>query len=156
LRQEPLFRHEQQAISSNDHYTPKWIFDLLGVEFDLDVASPPGGVSWIPAKKYFTQFDDGLGQIWTGLVWCNPPYSNILPWVHRLNDHRNGIALLPHTKGAWRREIWKHADGIVEWDHLNEIKFLHNGKEKTIMPTTFLAAWGDIGISAIKKVGRVR
>jgi hypothetical protein len=64
--------------------------------------------------------------------------------------------LLPHTKGAWRREIWANADGITEWQTLTEIKFMHKGKEKTIFPTTFLAAWGDVAVTALANVGRVR
>ena len=151
-----LFTMEQNQLSTNDHYTPQWIFNLLGVTFDIDVASPPGGVPWIPAKRYFTQADDGLAQEWSGLVWCNPPFSDILPWVRRLNEHRNGIALLPHTKGSWRREVWKYADGIAEWETLTEIRFINLGKEKTIFPTTFLAAWGDVGVKALGNIGRVR
>ena len=151
-----LFNLEQNNESTNDHYTPKWIFDLLELQFDIDVAAPPGGVPWIPAKRFLTQSDDGLSQEWNGLVWCNPPFSNILPWVRRLNEHRNGVALLPHTKGAWRREIWAKADGIAEWDSQTEIRFIHKGKEKTIFPTTFLAAWGDIAVKAIGRAGKVR
>ena len=151
-----LFTMEQNQLSTNDHYTPQWIFNLLGVTFDIDVASPPGGVPWIPAKRYFTQADDGLAQEWSGLVWCNPPFSDILPWVRRLNEHRNGIALLPHTKGSWRREVWKYADGIAEWETLTEIRFINLGKEKTIFPTTFFAAWGDVGVKALGNIGRVR
>ena len=154
--QDPLFTLEQTELSTNDHYTPKWIFDLLSVQFDIDVAAPPGGVPWIPAKKYFTQEDDGLSQDWEGLVWCNPPYSDILPWIRRMNTHSNGIALLPHTKGAWRREVWRNAHGIAEWDDVTEVRFMHKGKEKTIFPTTFLAAWGEQGCQAISQIGRVR
>ena len=73
--QDALFTVEQEQKTSNDHYTPKWVFDLLGVQFDIDVASPPGGVPWIPCDRYFTQVDDGLTQDWHGLIWCNPPYS---------------------------------------------------------------------------------
>ena len=154
--QEGLFTLKQQELSTNDHYTPKWVFNLIGLTYDIDVASPPNGVPWIPAKRFFTQEDDGLVQPWEGLVWCNPPFSDILPWVNRLNEHRNGIALLPHTKGSWRREVWKNADAIVEWDTVTEIRFIHQGKEKTIFPTTFLAGWGSLAVEALKKVGRVR
>lgn len=154
--QDSLFTYVNAEASTNDHYTPKWVFDLLDVTFDLDVAAPIGGVPWIPALQSYSQADDGLVQPWHGLVWCNPPFSDILPWVRRLNEHGNGIALLPHTKGAWRREVWANADGITEWQTLTEIRFMHQGKEKTIFPTTFLAAWGDIALKAIAKVGRVR
>jgi hypothetical protein len=154
--QDALFNLDQTELSTNDHYTPKWVFDLLGLTFDIDVAAPPGGVPWIPCKKYYTQADDGLTQAWEGLVWCNPPFSNIEPWIDRLNTHKNGVALLPHTKGSWRRKVWQGADGIAEWQSLTEIRFLHKGKEKTIFPTTFLAAWGDVALTAISKAGRVR
>jgi hypothetical protein len=154
--QDALFNTAQTETTTNDHYTPKWVFDLLGVHFDIDVAAPPNGVPWIPCSKYYTQADDGLVQPWAGLVWCNPPFSNIEPWIDRLIDHKNGIALLPHTKGAWRRKVWKYADAVAEWDTLTEIRFMHNGKEKTIFPTTFLAAWGPVGVKALSNIGRVR
>ena len=154
--QDSLFNYVNKDVTTNDHYTPKWVFDLLGVTFDIDVAAPLGGVPWIPALKSYSQADDGLTQPWHGLVWCNPPYSDILPWVRRLNKHGNGVALLPHTKGGWRREVWANADGITEWQTLTEIRFMHQGKEKTIFPTTFLAAWGDVALKAKANVGRVR
>lgn len=154
--QDALFTLAQNEMTTDDHYTPEWVFKLLNVEFEIDVASPPNKVPWIPARRVFTQADDGLIQKWSGLVWCNPPFSNILPWVRRLNAHKNGIALLPHTKGAWRREVWQHADGIVEWETVNEIKFWRDGREKNIFPTTFLAAWGDEALKAVSNIGRVR
>ena len=99
---------EQHQETSNDHYTPKWVFDLLNVEFDIDVASPPGGVPWIPAKRYFTQFDDGLTQNWEGFIWCNPPYGRVInAWIQKAYEHSiNGggrvVMLLPaRTDTKW-------------------------------------------------------
>ena len=122
--QTALFNMEQHQETSNDHYTPKWVFDLLNVEFDIAVASPPGGVPWIPAKKYFTQFDDGLTQNWEGFIWCNPPYSNVQPWVDKMKQHRNGIMLLPMVKSYWRLGVWNDADGICEPNEIDRIKFI--------------------------------
>jgi hypothetical protein len=79
--QQPLFTVEQHDLTSNDYYTPKWIFETLDLQFDLDVASPSGGIPHIPAKQYFTQKDDGLAQDWFGRVWMNPPFSKAKPWV---------------------------------------------------------------------------
>lgn len=104
--QAALFSTEQQSITSDDYYTPQWIFDALGLQFDLDVACPPGGPLFTPCLRYFTQEDDGLAQPWEGLVWCNPPYSKPGPWVDRFVDHGNGVALLPFTRGAWNLKIW--------------------------------------------------
>ena len=39
--------------SSDEHYTPKFLFDLMGLEFDLDVAAPHGGLANVPAKASF-------------------------------------------------------------------------------------------------------
>lgn len=71
----------------DDCYTPKWVFDAMRLNFDLDVAAPPGGAWHVPAERYFTARDDGLAQEWTGLVWCNPPYSNYAPWADRFATH---------------------------------------------------------------------
>ena len=155
--QDSLFNYVNAETTSNDHYTPKWVFDLLDVTFDLDVAAPVGGVPWIPALQSYSQADDGLVQPWHGLVWCNPPFSDILPWVRRLNEHRNGIALLPHTKGGWREEIWQGADGVVESKEINQMLFNYQGRSnKAVFPTLFITAWGTTGLEAISKLGRVR
>ena len=84
---------------SDEHYTPQWIFDQLGVVFDLDVAS--SGQDFVPALKRYTKEDDGLSQPWQGLVWMNPPYSEPKPWVERWLRHGNGFALLPFSNGKW-------------------------------------------------------
>ena len=47
------FTHDNVDNLSVDWYTPPHIFDGLGI-FDLDPASPVGGVSWIPALQYYT------------------------------------------------------------------------------------------------------
>lgn len=82
------------AANTDDWYTPAWIFESMGETFDLDVCTPPGGVPWIPADRYFTEDDDGLAQEWEGLVWCNPPYSAPTEWCYRWVQHRNGIIVL--------------------------------------------------------------
>ena len=60
---------------TDEQYTPKWIFDALNVEFDLDVCAPKGGVDYIPAKKHYSIEDNALMQNWEGFVWMNPPFS---------------------------------------------------------------------------------
>jgi hypothetical protein len=70
--------HSLPKGQSDEHYTPKHLFERLNVTFDLDVASPPGG-SNVPASTYFTKLEDGLARQWFGNVWMNPPYSNPTP-----------------------------------------------------------------------------
>ena len=47
-------------LTTDDHYTPPWIFEALNVQFDMDVSAPVGGVPWIPTKRFLTVIDDGL------------------------------------------------------------------------------------------------
>lgn len=93
----------EHVVDSDDSHTPPYIIGALGVDmFDLDPATVPGGVPWIPARKIYTIQDDGLLQPWGGLVWLNPPYSEPGPWIEKLAYHGHGIALLPvDTSTAW-------------------------------------------------------
>lgn len=81
------------AVTSDDCYTPRWVFDAMGLRFDLDVAAPPGGPWHVPADRYYTAEDDGLTSPWDGLVWCNPPYSKFRPWVDRWAEHPTGVLM---------------------------------------------------------------
>lgn len=85
----PLFGVEQRGTSSDDYYTPRWVFDRMSIRFDLDVAAPPGGVPWVPTDHHFTLAEDGLAQSWRGRVWMNPPFSKPSPWVRKFIAHGN-------------------------------------------------------------------
>ena len=147
-----LFTMPQTALSTNDHYTPKWIFDLLGVEFDIDVAAPVQGIPWIPAKRWFSQADDGLAQDWAGkLVWMNPPFSNATPWVNKFIDNGNGVALLVVSRSKWFASLWDKTDAIVSTPY--DLKFNRpDGSLKAISFQTFLFALGKPATEALHRV----
>lgn len=109
------FTHEPQASANVDWYTPKWIFERLGIEFDLDPCQPEGGIEWIPAKKHYSIRENGLRQLWNGRVWLNPPYGKLTSaWLLRMHLHRNGMALLfARTDCAWFHEFVAKADAIL-------------------------------------------
>lgn len=46
--------------------------------------------------RYWTRHDDGLTQDWAAeRVWCNPPYSDIEPWIRKaLTSHAKLVVLL--------------------------------------------------------------
>lgn len=149
-RQSVLFGEQQAEATSDDVYTPRWVFDQLGLTFDLDVAAPPGGIPYIPAERYFTKSDDALSQPWHGRVWMNPPYSACTPWVHRWLEHGNGVALLPCAKSRWFWTLWKEADAIHVPD---AFKFAN---DVSISYPVLLAAMGTDNVKALARLGRTR
>ena len=128
--------------TSDDYYTPPFIFEALGVEFDMDVSAPPNGVPWIPAKQSLTIIEDGLATDWHGRVWCNPPYSNVTPWAKKLIKHNNGIALVQMAKSAWFNLVWEHCSGALVLPP--NIKFVRgDGTSAPIFMPVILFAFGE-------------
>lgn len=86
----------QVAVTTDDWYTPRWIFTAADIHFDLDVCAPADPtMRTVPADRYLTIVDDGLTTDWSGTVWCNPPYSKAAPWCDRWAAHPDGMLLLP-------------------------------------------------------------
>jgi hypothetical protein len=150
--QPALFGMEQAERTSDDYYTPAWIFERMNIQFDVDVCAPPGGIPWIPAAKFYTKADDGLSQDWTGCVWMNPPYSRCTPWVQRFIEHGHGIALLPHAKSLWHSAIWNAADGLAQTPK----RVIFVGHDGDVSLPTFFAAFGEECVEAIGRLGVVR
>lgn len=73
--------------------------------FTLDVAAAAHNTK---CERYFDRETDGLSQSWAGeTVWCNPPYSEIGPWVRKAWAEHQGTdciaMLLPanRTEQSW-------------------------------------------------------
>lgn len=91
-----LHEHGNIVDKSDDWYTPAYVFDALGVRFDLDVAAPVEGPRYVPADRW--HWERGLEANWNGFVWMNPPFghqSTKEAWLAKFIAHRNGIALMP-------------------------------------------------------------
>jgi hypothetical protein len=143
--------------NSDQHYTPKWIFDHMSIVFDLDVAAPINGAPHVPTHRYYTELDDGLAQPWEGCVWMNPPYSKPTPWVDKFIEHSNGIALLPVTRGKWWDRIWLSDSLLVPTPY--NFKFERpDGIKRDITFRTMLIAMGDRAKNALNEsnLGKVR
>ncbi|HUS88304.1 MAG TPA: DNA N-6-adenine-methyltransferase [Desulfosporosinus sp.] len=109
------FIHESTYNESKEWYTPKYIFDALGLTFDLDPCSPGADViPWIPARQHLTLTDNGRNAPWHGSVWMNPPYGSDTPkWMEHLAAHGNGIALVfSRTDVKWFHKYIPKADAI--------------------------------------------
>lgn len=117
-------------------------------EWDLDVAACEESHL---AKRYFTKTDDGQRQDWFGMVWCNPPFSDIEPWVEKawseMSD-ANGASviamLLPasRTEQNWWQQLvepWRDSsldrfDGVEFQTHFlpGRTRFGHPGNPEGV------------------------
>ena len=153
--QQTLFETPQTEFTNDDWYTPKWIFDTLGLTFDIDVASPPQGVPWIPARRRFTMADDGLAQPWDGMVWMNPPFSKITPWAHKFISHGNGIALTPFARSKYLDHLWNSKATMIQLP--SDLKFAKpDGNFYSMSFGAVLWAMGNEAQNALKNLGKTR
>ena len=105
-----------EAVGATDEwYTQRYVFEALGVEFDLDVAAPYGGPRHVPCAQWFHDF--GLERDWSGFVWMNPPFGGrnaLAPWLDKFFEHGNGIALTPdRTSAPWWQDAAEKCDAML-------------------------------------------
>lgn len=142
---------------TDEWYTPKYIFDALGCEFDLDVACPNTGPRHVPAKAFLTAADDGLRHAWRGFVWMNPPFGHQRTkraWLRKFFEHGNGIALVPdRTSAPWFQEFAPLAD-LICWVS-PKIKFERPDGSVGESPGTgtALLGKGDAAVRALRASG---
>lgn len=97
----------------DDRATSPELFDPLNerFRFTIDVAAFPHNAK---LPRYFTPEQNGLEQSWADeRVWCNPPYSDIRPWVAkawaewRRLDPEVIVMLLPanRTEQGWWQDL---------------------------------------------------
>ena len=106
----PILR---SSSSSDCWYTPRWLLDALG-PFDLDPANSEPD-RFPTAKRHLGPDVDGLSQPWGGdeRIWLNPPFSNARPWIDRLAEHGNGIALVfCRSDAVWFHRAVQSAGGM--------------------------------------------
>ena len=153
IGQTPMFGEIEDRTTDNV-WTPAGLFDQLGLVFDIDVASPVGGVPWIPARHHYTIHDDGLVQPWHGRVWMNPPFSRAAPWAKRFIEHGNGVAIVPAAKSAWFDDLWVRADGITFLP--SRFTYMKQGQPHPIFMPSLLVAMGAENAEALHRIGKVR
>lgn len=123
------------SAESDEHYTPTAVFQPWNEEFHLTLDACATAES-AKVPYFFSINDDGLKQPWTGArVWCNPPYSDIAPWIRKATyEVSDGwcplvVMLVPAwTDRAWWQEyVEPHRDGrgrnLVQTRFLKRIRF---------------------------------
>lgn len=146
-----MAQHES-AGKSDEWYTPKYIFDALGCEFDLDAAAPEdtSGLH-VPAKHFISS--GSLEKEWFGFVWLNPPFgarNSKSAWLDKMYTCGNGIVLVPDRSSApWWQKAAKKCDSLLMVS--KKIKFQRPdgsyGKSPSTGTTFF--AYGPKGVEAL-------
>lgn len=145
-----LFAASVQGRETDERFTPQWVFDGLGLTFDLDPASPLEGGDFVPARHKYTRADDGLARDWFGLVWCNPPFSSATAWADKFREHGNGVFLGPIANARWWVDLATVADHLWLCRDFAFVHPLHAGRRSS-MPLAF-AAMGPEAVSGLWRV----
>jgi hypothetical protein len=143
--------------TSVEWFTPPQIFEALGLRFDLDPSSPPGGLPWVPADRAFSRQEDGLARPWHGRIWLNPPYGRgIDRWMRKLAAHGDGMALVfARTDTAWWQEAVTQANAVCFIRR--RVRFIR-GADRTQPPgvspaPSVLLAYGPVCTVALMRSG---
>lgn len=117
------------------------IIDALG-PFTLDPCCAPD----LAPDFQFAQRNlsrNGLNATWEGFVWLNlPSYEKPWPWLVKLQQHGNGVALLPSRPGSeeWQRIVWPYA--TVFFLRGRQPCFWENGDQETFPQEMALLCYG--------------
>lgn len=147
---------DSEHSGQENWYTPAWVFEGLGLTFDLDVAAPADGVPWVPAQRHFTEADDGLAQPWNGVVWCNPPYSAPTPWCHRFAEHPD-MALLIRADLSTTGPLTAFAAADAVWAPSGRLQFVDGEGQRggAVTFSTVMLGRGRPVIEAMQRLAAV-
>lgn len=115
--------YQLDASSESDGwYTPTWIIDAARMVFggiDVDPATCAAAQAIVQAETWYTATEDGLAQPWYGRVWCNPPYSDPLPWAARMaqsyaaSEIESGMMLVNCScSPKWAQLLWRESSAV--------------------------------------------
>ena len=113
-----------------DHWrTPEVVVNRLDFEFEFDTDVAASDENHL-FENYITQEMDAMVTPWGWNNFCNPPYSDVSPWIHRA-----------YNQGLYRRKtvMLLPSDTAVQWFATglllaNEIRFLVGGRISFLFP----------------------
>lgn len=146
--------HERRG-ASDEWFTPRYVFEALGITFDMDVAHPRDHThTHVPAKRFL--YEDALDAEWRGTIWMNPPFGNgdraKLLWMNRFFDHGDGIALTPdRTSAPWFQACMKRTHLLMFVSP--KVKFIRPDGSLGEQPGNGTALWavGPAAIAALRR-----
>lgn len=132
-------------MNRDAYRTPPELFAALNAEFDfkIDVAASAENALCV---NFLTETDNALLADWIeyeswrgGYAWCNPPYSDIMPWVKKAAEQAKlGIGcvmlVMADTSVGWYAEAIKTCQ---------EVRFIVGGRISFLDPETGKPAAGN-------------
>jgi hypothetical protein len=134
--------------------TPPELLAALG-KFDMDVCCP-SGMPWKTAPKMVCLPEDGLAVKWKGRVWCNPPFSHILPWAEKMANHGNGILLVPAKSPCtvWGQLVLASSDAVLFQKGRLSFHYLDGSKPTGKWGPYMLCAYGPKNVEVLKQAAK--
>jgi len=132
-------------VSNDTWATPQTIYNALDSEFDFcaDMAASEDNakhrIFWAetdsPNSLEMDWSDDVIAATGGTWVWCNPPYSNITPWVDKAIEAQKGglgtvMLVMADPSVGWFAKAANHATEI-RFVTEGRLAFLENGKPKS-------------------------
>lgn len=139
------YHDSKTPVEIRDNWrTPQWLFDYYDrtYHFGLDLAASDTNHL---CDVYMTEDSSGLEltvvnswRAWNAVtnraIWCNPPYSDIIPWVDAciaLSQYVPVVMLIPSdTSVKWFAKAWENAAQV---DFINgRIGFINESTGKPV------------------------
>lgn len=115
-----------KADQKDSWQSPPEIFLPLHHKFDFKFDMAASDTNHL-LPLYYTKENSALNARWSkldGWKWCNPPYSDPMPWVQAASRGRRVVMLLNQdTSTKWARRARKKANLIILLDW--RVKFIH-------------------------------
>jgi hypothetical protein len=106
----PINPRPRRTFGSDSRGTPPEVYAALDREFSFTLDPCPLDTSATAGASLWGK--DGLRADWTGQrVYCNPPYSDIAPWLAKAPTAQLAVFLLPVKTdlGWWHDYVMRHA-----------------------------------------------
>lgn len=101
--------------------TPRPVFLQADAEFHFDLDAAASADNALCAR-FFSIEDDALAQVWTGRVWCNPPYNRCDAFVRHAaaqveRGHAEVVVMLVPVRAdvGWWHDVALKPNCEIRW-----------------------------------------